>query len=97
MAAMNLRFSSMTEAEVRQWVGDNPASVNATDEHGWAPLHAAMFHFKSLALTVWLIDEKGADVNAPSFNRNVTPLHVAGSVVIVGALLARGADPSLST
>lgn len=96
MAAINARFSSMTEAEVRQWVEDNPASVNATDQHGCAPLHAAMYHFESLALTMWLIDEKGADVNAPSFNRNVTPL-VAVSVAMVGALLARGADPTLGS
>lgn len=39
------------------------------------------------------MDEKGADVNAFCMNE-LTPLHVAGSLEIVIALMDRGADPT---
>jgi hypothetical protein len=45
-------------------------------------------------LVLWLLDEKGADVNSrTSFGE--TPLHAALSLDVVNALLDRGADPTM--
>jgi ankyrin repeat protein len=48
----------------------------------------------SLPLVVWLLDEKGADVNG-TVASGITPLHAAISPDIITALLDRGADPTL--
>ena len=58
----------MNEAELRQWVEANPDKVNTWDIDGCTPLYAAaMGRHKTLQLALWLLDEKGADVNPPLF------------------------------
>lgn len=96
MAAVNVLFKAMTEAELRHWVEENPGSVNATDRNGLTPLYAAVSCLKSLALSIWLVYEMGADVDAPSSD-NTTPVHEAGNVAMLSALLKRGADPTLGS
>jgi hypothetical protein len=86
----------LNEAELRQWVEANPGRVNDRDKGGYTPLIVAVCYIKSLPLTVWLLDEKGADVNATSLC-GYTPLHMAPSLDILAALLNRGADPTLLT
>ena len=44
---------------------------------------------------MWLLDEKGADVNAATWNGYI-PIHWACSLAILNALLDRGADPTLT-
>ena len=87
-AAGEVAFWYMNEAELRQWVEANPARVNDRDRERDTLLDVAVCRLKSLSLTVWLLDEIGADVNARS-KHGITPLHVAQS------LLDRNADPTL--
>ena len=94
MAAI-VSFSTMAEAELRQWVTENPGDVNATDRDSWTPLFVTSWSLTHLALTIWLVDEMGADVNGQISN-NTTPLHVVGDAAILNALLDRGADPTPS-
>ena len=100
----------MTEAELRQWVDANPGRanpgrVNDWDNYGYTPLYtptphgitpsyAAVYLLKSLPLVLWLLDEKGVDVNSRT-SYGQTPLHAAGSLDVLSALLDRGADPTL--
>ena len=97
MAAAEVDFLLMSEAELRRWVQANPGGVNDRDRSGRTPLSVAACHLaawrKSLSLTTWLLDEKGADVNGKSQYGN-TPLHRAASLDILNALLDRGADPT---
>jgi ankyrin repeat protein len=80
--------------------------VNARDDGGWAPLHAAVggaqftrIHnaVQSLTDSVQILLEHGADVNART-NDNSTPLHKAaqgtkeGSVEVMHMLLEHGAN-----
>jgi hypothetical protein len=44
-------------------------------------------------LSLWLLDEKGADVNAAT-SQGATPVHGAFTLDLLSALLDRGADPS---
>ena len=96
MAAAAQSFYRMTEAELRQWVDTNPIHVNDWDRDydGITPLYAAVHHIKSLSLVLWLLDEKGADVNKKIYNGQ-TPLHGTCSLDILNALLDRGADSTL--
>jgi len=89
-------FWNMNEAELRQWVEAHPGRVNENrmDRWGLTPLYVAVYHLKSLSLTVWLVDAKGADVNAGS-NYGKKTLHGAQSLDILTALLDRGADPTM--
>jgi len=76
----------------------NPGRVNDKDSNNITILHIAVLTLESLSLVVWLIDERGADVNAWSGTTiRFTPLHVVKSVDILTALLDRGADPTHST
>ena len=50
---------------------------------------------ESLSLVVWLLDEKGADVNGTMAD-GTSAFHAAGSLDILTALLDRGADPTLA-
>jgi ankyrin repeat protein len=83
-------------AALRQWVEANPGRVNDRDRSGRTPLYVAACDLKSLSLTTWLLDEKGADVNGKSQYGN-TPLHRAASLDILNALLERAADPTIQT
>lgn len=90
--AQRIFFDKMKEAELRQWVEAVPGWVNNTD-HGCTPLYTAIVALKSLQLVLWLLDEKGADVNAnDAFG--LTPLHWAESLDILTDLLIHGADPT---
>ena len=76
-AAKNLSFEVMGEAEVRQWVEANPGRVNDSDNtvFGLTPLVVAAWKHTH-SLVVWLLDEKGAEVNAPTLLGN-TALHMS--------------------
>jgi hypothetical protein len=87
-----LSFRYMNEAQLRQWVEDNPERVNDRDMHQDTALFVAVCI--SLPLVVWLLDEKSADVNG-TVASGITPLHAAVSPDIITALLDRGADPTL--
>lgn len=63
-AAAPARFRLMTEAELRLWVDANPGLVNDCDGWGTSPLYAAAYYLESLPMVLWLLNEKGADVNA---------------------------------
>ena len=94
-AAETLYFNIMSEAQMRQWVEANPGRVNDRDGNGLTPLAAAaMNHFK-LSLVVWLLDEKGAGMNATSADER-SALHFAASADNLIALSGRGADPMLA-
>lgn len=94
-AAVLPRFHIMTGAELRQWVDANPEHVNDwdRDEDGNTPLYTAAYHLKNLALLLWLLNEKGADVNKRIFDGQ-TPFHGVRSLETLNALLDRGADPT---
>lgn len=85
-----LDFFDMTEAELRAWVEANPGRRNHVDTHGWTPLYSAVCRQASLDLTLWLLDEKGADVNARNQDRRI-PLHGASTLAILNVLIDRGA------
>jgi len=53
-------------------------------------LYLAVYPANDLSLVLWLLDEKGADVNRKA------PILVARSLEILNALSVRGADPILS-
>ena len=89
-----LDFEGMGEAELRQWVEANPERVNDRNEGGRTPLYETACGIKSLPLTVWLLDEKGVDVNGTTFD-GFTTLHATPSLGILTALLDRGADLTL--
>jgi hypothetical protein len=57
-------FRDMSEAEQREWVEANPGRVNDRDSRGSTVLFSAACR-EGLSLVVWLLDEIGADVNAP--------------------------------
>ena len=57
-------------------------------------MYVAAWHLKSLSLSTWLLDEKGAGVNARSGDGR-TSLHVAPSLDVLNAFLDRGGDPNL--
>jgi ankyrin repeat protein len=83
------------EAELRQWVEANPGRINDRDSRsGLTPLLTAIIHIDSVSLVVWLLDEKGADVNACTGGWK-SALHYAFFLDIFIALLDRGADPIL--
>ena len=89
-----LSFRYTNEAELRQWVEANPERVNDCDVDGRPPLFVAACVLQTLPLTVWLLDEKGADVNGTTVHGG-PPLHVATSLDILSALLDRGANPTV--
>jgi len=65
--------------------------------HAWlqhTPLFAAVSWSESLPLTIWLVDEMGADVNGRCSKHQYTPLYWACSLNVLDALLERGADPT---
>lgn len=73
-----LSFREMSEAELRQWVEANPGRVNHRDSRGSMPLFSAACRKEGLSLVVWLLDEKGADVNG-ALSNGYTPLQCAAS------------------
>lgn len=93
-AAEELYFMTMDEAELRHWVKANPARVNARDVYGITPLVAAE-RKGGLSLVVWLLEEKGADVNGTT-ERGKSALHLARSLDILTGLLDRGADLTMA-
>jgi len=88
-------FHKMYERQLRRWVEANSDRVNDKDAGGCTPLVAAVLKFKSAPLSMWLLDEKCADVNATTAYGN-TALHYADSLDILTASLDRGADPTMA-
>lgn len=82
------------EVQLRQWVEANPERVNEKDLNNTTPLCQATSYLKSVPLVLWLVNEKGADVNAADESGDV-PLHHAKSLDVLNALLDCGADPSI--
>jgi ankyrin repeat protein len=83
-----------TEAQLRQRVEADPRRVNDWDTDGKTPLYTAACELRSLPLVLWLLDEKGADVNARC-SRGYTALYWACSLDILTVLLDRGGDPTV--
>lgn len=83
-------FRAMSKVELRSWVEANPDRINDKDEEGFTPLFRAAQG--GLPLVLWLLNEKGADVNAKAYCGN-TALFSAASLEVLNALLDRGADP----
>ena len=92
--AAELEFWRMDESNLRRWVDANPGCVNDRDRNGVTVLYAAVCNRNSLPLTLWLLDEKSADVKRRS-RAGHTPLYAACSLDVLNALLDRGADPAL--
>ena len=89
-----LNFREMSIGELLQWVEHNPARINDIDGMGHMLLFVLVQVQRFLRLILWLLDGKGADVNATT-SGGLTALHVAGSPEIITALLNRGADPTI--
>ena len=66
MAAPPHTINGRTEAQLRAWVEAHPECVDDYYAGGCTPLYMAVDELKSLSLTLWLLDEKGADVNCRS-------------------------------
>lgn len=86
----------MSEAEIRQLVQAHPKRVNQRDWQGLTALFVAAYSRESLPLVLWLLDKKGADVNATT-GSGATALCMAPTVDIVNALMDRGANPIVET
>jgi len=79
-------FSRMRDFQLRNRVEANPGCVNDRDADGWTPLYSAVTIHKDYArtytplqLALWLMDEKGADVNTKSVRGetcNELPRHI---------------------
>lgn len=87
-------FRGMTIVELREWVEAKPGRIEKRDSEDFTPLYAAVMLQRDLSLVLWLLDAKGADVNARGVN-GFSPLHVAPSVDIFSTLLDHGADPTV--
>ena len=85
-AAEALNFWCMSKAQLWQWVEANPGRVNDRDMDGYTPLTAAVAYKKGMSLIMWLLDEKGVDVNATTLYGS-SALHYANSLDILTALL----------
>eukprot|EP00624_Nannochloropsis_granulata_P001445 evm.model.NODE_17242_length_7764_cov_16.608450.2 len=94
MAHDTVSFQDMSETQLRQWVEAHPGQVNDKDGGKHTPLCVAVSVLSNLPLILWLIDEKGADVNVRT-RTGYTPLQLARSLDILAALLERGANPVL--
>ena len=81
----HIAFVRMGEEETRRWVEAHPGEVNNKDWCGNTLLHTAIYALKSLELVLWLVHEKGADVNIPDRN-GFTPLHFAQSLDVLKKL-----------
>jgi len=84
---------------LRALLDEDPALVGAWSVDGFTPLHYAAFFDGAEAVS--LLAERGADLEAPSRNREFAPearpLHsavAAGRRETVEALVAAGADPN---
>ena len=80
--------------EVRQFLDNDPTSVNARDDDGYTALHhAAMRNREDVAE---LLISRGADIEIKTAYAGETALHcaasTAASVPIISALIAAGAD-----
>ncbi|KAI7823900.1 ankyrin repeat-containing domain protein [Kickxella alabastrina] len=79
-------------ARVRELVEADKALVNAKDENGYTPMHAAS-SWKHLDLLKYLIDN-GGDVNITDSDGD-TPLHICEDKECALLLLEHCADPSV--
>lgn len=84
MAEAAVSLIGMNEAQLRQWVDENPKRVNTRDRLGCTPLYVAVYYVNGLELTEWLLDEKGADVNIRN-SGGCVPIHATRSVDILRA------------
>ena len=75
LAELFVTYHCTTEVQLRAWVEANPQRIEHWAENGETPLSIAIRHIESLSLVLWLLDEKGADVNGRSYDDD-TPLHV---------------------
>lgn len=91
---VDLNFFNMSEAEVRHWVEANPGGVNDKDKRGDTPLTTAVRFLKSAPLVLWLVKERGADLNAADGDGG-KPLHLVQSIDVLDALSECDVDPSL--
>ena len=78
-----LSFYGMSEAELRRWVEANSGRINDRDRFDYTPPMTAAMRTGGLSLIVWLLDEKGADVNATTAHDGKTALYHAHSLDIL--------------
>ncbi|KAJ2615063.1 hypothetical protein H4S08_001420 [Coemansia sp. RSA 1365] len=77
-------------SRVQQLVEEDKSAVNAKDENGYTPLHAAA-SWKHIEILQYLI-RNGGDVNIVDSDGD-TPLHICEDRECAALLLAQGADP----
>ncbi|KAF3909902.1 Tankyrase-1 [Orbilia brochopaga] len=90
MSNIWIAASDGNTAQVLSHLSANPALVNAKDENGYTPIHAAA-SYGHLDLLRTLIREHGGDVNVRDDDGD-TPLFTAESVVVARCLIELGAD-----
>ncbi|PIA16311.1 ankyrin, partial [Coemansia reversa NRRL 1564] len=78
-------------SRVQQLVEEDKSAVNAKDENGYTPLHAAA-SWKHIEILQYLI-RNGGDVNIVDSDGD-TPLHICEDRECAALLLSQGADPN---
>lgn len=93
---MDFVLRDMDEKRLRTWVENNRDRLDTyRDKYRETVLHVAAESSEiSAAFLVWLIKDKGVDVNGKSKNGK-RALHLADSVEKLSALLNNDADPTL--
>lgn len=80
---------------MRQYLEAFPERVNIPDRDNWTALaFATHYELGSLPLVLWLLDEKGADINGRRIGGK-PPIFSVQSLDVLEALLDRGADVTL--
>ncbi|KAJ2591862.1 hypothetical protein H4R99_006602 [Coemansia sp. RSA 1722] len=92
MANIWIAASDGNLARVQELVEKDKAIVNAKDQNGYSPMHAAS-SWSHLHVLKYLI-ENGGDVNITDPDGD-TPLHICEDKECAALLLEHGADPSI--
>jgi hypothetical protein len=88
-------FSEMNEAEMSQWVNENPGKVNVVfTQYGGLLLHYAA-RLASPSFVAELVDKHGASTTLHCIGcGGGTALNLADSAATISVLMERGANPT---